>query len=167
MFELFGKFSLDVRQALFGALGDATRVALTEITSANMAAALLRTREVGEVCRQAGASVPDLLRALEAPPQGEGTYDALQATIAASAKKPPEFTPQNEQRGIGWLPGPGRFTALPLSPEARHVFERCRSVFAAAEDESVTPRQLLRVFLSADPRITEIFAAHGVIADRL
>jgi len=87
MFELIEKFSPEARRVLFSIVGDAMQKGQSEITSENLAAALLRSDDVAEFVRQSAASVGSLLQKLEASPQGEEHVRRVAASVRSQVRR--------------------------------------------------------------------------------
>jgi hypothetical protein len=144
MFALIGKFSLDARRALFGALGDAVRTGKSSVTSNQVALRCAGSR---------GTPITSLLSLLEAPALGQGTYDELRSMFERSIAEEEVESAAGEEPPLAWIPKPGGFTALPLAADARQAFEEITATFRNVPDESVTPKAVMRVLQGADPNL--------------
>lgn len=94
--ELTGKFTMETRQAMFGATVDAVQRNESAARCSYAAANLLRTSTLRELMAAANIQLEPLLRDLDADPPGESAYDAFQHLIQAGASLPQDASEEQK-----------------------------------------------------------------------
>jgi hypothetical protein len=168
---LTGKFTMETRQAMFGATADAVQHNESEARSSYAAANLLRTSTIRTLTAAADLRIEDLLRDLHADPPGESAYDAFQHLIQSSASLPEEVLQEQRVSALSHpamhkLPAQG-FVALPMSRELAAAYQSLNEQFADAHEESVSPLPVLIALLETDSELQRVFERNGLTISML
>jgi hypothetical protein len=164
VFSIIPKLDTESRQVLFMLVAKGMHNGMSEITPAGIAAHLLRSPRVEDVCSNLGISSGDLLGALESlemkstrPGGGGGGTTSAGAAPAMTEEEGPEAQ-------VGAL---GMFAALPLSGSGQRLLESLTVDFANVTEQSVTTPKLLALILEHNDDVRNVCTRHGLTVDQL
>lgn len=143
--------SLETRQALFRAALVAQCAAETHVTTNRIAAALLRTAAVRELCARAQIDPVRLFDAVDDP--GALSFEQCERIVTNElARDGVELGSREHQE---------RVQLRPMEPVVREVLDRALERHGRID---VSPPELLRDLIGADRRLAERLAPHGLSA---
>ena len=140
MFDLIHSLNFEARRAVFHTVMSVSARGGTQVDVADFFVALLQTETVASRLRPTAA------------------VDHLVAKLAPE----PAVIPRRP-----FPSAEGGFLAIPLSENARNVFEAIRVAFQDAAPETVTPREVLLSLLQTDRVLSEVCSEFGVTPNAL
>jgi hypothetical protein len=165
VFSLIPKLDMESRRVFFLAVAKGAQDGVSEITTAGIAAGVLRSPQVVDLCARLGIPSGELLEALRSVEtnslgpegRGEGSAAATPETTFMSKREEPEA-----QVGAS-----GMLAALRLSAEAQTFLESLTVEFENLTEESVTPSRLLASLLDHDGDVRDVCANYGLTSVQL